>query len=116
MLMCTLLLRVNSFLSEGDQSSFQLSTETLSFSLLISNLSVIGVGILLIFRSCFNTSEGDFLDTGFQFEEGFRLSTSSPGDRPDFRSVSSSSGGGGRGVEVEMSFLKDDGVEEKEGK
>jgi len=32
---------------------------------LISNVSVLVVGLVLIARSCIRTSEGDFLDVGF---------------------------------------------------
>ena len=40
----------------------------LGYALLISNVSVLVIGVLLILRACFNTSEGDFLDAGFDEE------------------------------------------------
>jgi len=64
-LACTLLLRVNEHFSSKDRSSFQIDSTSLSYALLISNASVLVVGVILILRACFNTSEGDFLDVGF---------------------------------------------------
>ena len=46
-------------------SAFQVDSESLSYALLISNASVLVIGLILIGRACFNTSEGDFLDVGF---------------------------------------------------
>jgi len=67
-LACTLLLRVNEHFSSKDRSSFQIDSTSLSYALLISNASVLVIGLILILRACFNTSEGDFLDAGFDDE------------------------------------------------
>ncbi|HIB78158.1 MAG TPA: hypothetical protein EYO58_11245 [Flavobacteriales bacterium] len=64
-LACTLLLRMNSLLSNSNQEDMKLSENSLVYALLISNLSVLLIGCILVIRSCLNTSEGDFLDTGF---------------------------------------------------
>jgi len=67
-LACTLLLRMNERFSNEDRSAFQIDSESLSYALLISNASVLVFGVILILRACFNTSEGDFLDAGFDDE------------------------------------------------
>jgi len=67
-LACTLLLRVNERFSREDRQAFQIDSESLSYALLISNASVLVIGVILILRACFNTSEGDFLDAGFDDE------------------------------------------------
>ena len=68
-LACTLLLRVNENLSNEERDSFQIDATSLSYALLISNASVLVIGVILILRACFNTSEGDFLDAGFDEEQ-----------------------------------------------
>jgi len=68
-LACTLLLRMNELFNKDQTSAFQIDSTSLSYALLISNASVLVVGVILILRACFNTSEGDFLDAGF--DEGF---------------------------------------------
>jgi len=64
-LACTLLLRVNENLSASERRNMKIDSESLSYALLISNASVLVFGVILILRACFNTSEGDFLDVGF---------------------------------------------------
>jgi len=65
-LACTLLLRMNDLITTSEnKQSLQFSPESLSMALLISNASVLFFGLILIGRSCFNTSEGNFLDVGF---------------------------------------------------
>jgi len=64
-LACTLLLRVNETLSQNERNNFRIDSESLSIALLASNASVLVVGVILIMRACCNTSEGDFLDAGF---------------------------------------------------
>jgi len=59
---------MNENLSSQDQSSLQIDSESLSYALLISNVSVLVIGVILIGRACINTSEGDFLDAGFDEE------------------------------------------------
>jgi len=49
-------------------SIFQIDSQSLSYALLISNASVLVVGLILILRACCNTSEGDFLDAGFDVD------------------------------------------------
>jgi len=64
-LACTLLLRVNERFSNEDRQAFQVDSESLSYALLISNASVLLIGVILILRACFDSSEGNFLDAGF---------------------------------------------------
>jgi len=64
-LACTLLLRMNENLTDQERQSFHIDSTSLSYALLISNASVLLIGLILIGRACFNTSEGDFLDVGF---------------------------------------------------
>jgi len=70
-LACTLLLRMNERFSKEDREAFQIDQQTLAYALLISNASVLVIGLFLILRACFFTSEGDFLDSGFddQYDE-----------------------------------------------
>jgi len=55
-------------LTDRERESFQIDSTSLSYALLISNASVLVFGLILILRACFNTSEGDFLDVGFDEE------------------------------------------------
>ena len=64
-LACTLLLRMNETLTDEERSNFHIDSDSLSIALLISNVSVLVIGVILIGRACINTSEGDFLDVGF---------------------------------------------------
>jgi len=64
-LACTLMLRVNDNLSSSGKGTVNIDSDSLSYALLISNASVLLIGLILIGRACFNTSEGDFLDVGF---------------------------------------------------
>jgi len=68
-LACSLLLRMFDVFSESDQNSLNFNSSSLSKALLISNVSVLCLGAIMILRSCFITSEGDFLDTGFNKNE-----------------------------------------------
>jgi len=67
-LACTLLLRMNETMTDQERGEMQLHPESLSYALLISNASVLVIGVILVLRACFNTSEGDFLDAGFDNE------------------------------------------------
>lgn len=48
-----------------DDLSVRYDDDKLAVALAISNLSVLVVGVFLLLRSCFVTSEGDFLEAGF---------------------------------------------------
>ena len=52
-----------------NESELKFDAESLSVTLLISNVSVLALGAVFIIRACFNTSEGDFLDAGFGEKE-----------------------------------------------
>ena len=69
--MCTLMLRMDEYLSSNQKRTFQVSSSTLGLALLISNASVLAIGVILILRACFNTSEADFLDAGYVEGEDF---------------------------------------------
>jgi len=64
-LACTLLLRVNENLSNEEKDQMQFNTNSISTALVISNASVLLIGSIFVIKSCFNTSEADFLDVGF---------------------------------------------------
>jgi len=67
---------MNEYFTREDRESFKIDQEALSYALLISNASVLVIGVILILRACFNTSEGDFLDVGFnemEFDEDHDL-------------------------------------------
>ena len=64
-LLCSLLLIVLDGYGKENEDEMKMNRESLSYALLISTASVLFIGSVLILRSCFNTSEGDFLDTGF---------------------------------------------------
>jgi len=59
------LLRMNENLSSEEKSRMNIDSNALSYALLISNVSVLLIGLILIGRAFCNTSEGDFLDVGF---------------------------------------------------
>jgi len=67
-LACTLLLRMNENFNSNGTGNMNIDSTSLSYALLISNVSVLVIGVILILRACFNTSEGDFLDAGFDDE------------------------------------------------
>jgi len=67
-LACTLLLRVNENFSSDGSNNMSIGSDTLTLALLFSNASVLLIGVILILIACFNTSEGDFLDAGFDNE------------------------------------------------
>jgi len=67
-LACTLLLRMNENFNSNGTGNMNIDSTSLSYALLISNASVLVIGVILILRACFNTSEGDFLDAGFDDE------------------------------------------------
>ena len=56
---------MNETFTKEERDKMNIDPESLSYALLISNVSVLLVGVVLIGRACFNTSEGDFLDVGF---------------------------------------------------
>ena len=55
---------MNENLSEEEKHQMQFNTNSISTALVISNASVLLIGSLFVIRSCYNTSEADFLDVG----------------------------------------------------
>jgi len=69
-LFCSLLIRMDEFSGDGESSqSLQFDSEQLGTALLISNLSVLVLGVILMAKACLTTSEGDFVDTGYVYNE-----------------------------------------------
>jgi len=56
---------MNENFTKEERDKMNIDSTSLSYALLISNVSVLVIGVILILRACFNTSEGDFLDAGF---------------------------------------------------
>ena len=52
--------------TKQEKSQMAVDPDSISWALLISNMCVILIGASLILRSFFDTSEGDFLDAGFE--------------------------------------------------
>ena len=65
-LMCTLLIRTNDLIStSAEKESFNITRSQLSMALLVSNASVLAIGVILILRSFFMVSERDFASLGY---------------------------------------------------
>jgi len=56
---------MNQLFDQDQSKAFQIDSTSLGYALLISNVSVLLIGLILILRACINTSEGDMLDVGF---------------------------------------------------
>jgi len=68
-LFCALLLRMEELASKDEDGNLSYDNEQLGMALLISNVSVLAIGVLLMAKACMTTSEGDFVDTGFVYNE-----------------------------------------------
>jgi len=65
-LMCSLLIRVNDYVNSADEKeSFKLEETPLSYALLISNASVLIVGLVLVGKAFFSSSDRDYANMGF---------------------------------------------------
>jgi len=109
-LACTLLLRMMEYASSGSAGEAQVDSDSMSWALLISNASVILIGAILIGKSCFDTSERDFLDAGF--DENFKRAHSADEEERKEERRESKEGSG----DSEIGFTKKGGNKKEEKK
>jgi len=62
-------LRFEEIVSTDEEGNLAFRNEQLGMALMISNVSVLAIGVLLMIKACMTTSEGDFVDVGYVYNE-----------------------------------------------